>query len=154
MTRSVRSGRAVAVVAAALAVLLTSGCAREFGPGEGGPGRAPQAEDTSAQSARDKLELQRQDPCDDGDARAVWPRCARWAEEIAGTARTAAGARPDDRAVTAAAGTVTAGRDAFLARGCGPVPAPQADPGACIAALLGTREGVRGLAAALGTPGG
>lgn len=131
-----------------IALLALTGCSREFGPGERGPQVA-----TSPEAARTKLRLQLADPCYTGDARAAWPRCARWVEETAGSARSAAGALPGDAALVRSADGVGAGRDDFLGRGCGPVPAPSSDPGACIAALLATRDSVRSLATTLAVPG-
>ena len=137
-----------ALALALLAGLTLTGCSREFGPGETGPQVA-----ASPEAARTKLRLQLADPCYAGDARAAWTRCARWIEETAGSARTAVGARPDDPALVRAADGVAAGRDAFLGRGCGPVPTPSADTGACIATLTTTRDAVRALATALAVPG-
>lgn len=144
----------VRAVTTALLVLLLAGlpalasCSREFGPGEGGPVVA-----TSPEAARTKLRLQLADPCYDGDARATWTRCARWLEETAGSARTAAGAVPGDAVLVGAADGVGRGRDDFLRRGCGPTPSASADPGSCVSALTTAREQVRTLAVALGVPG-
>jgi hypothetical protein len=135
-----------ALLAGLLTVLVLAGCSSEFGSGgnEGGVATSPDA-------ARAKLSLLSQDPCNtDPDPRSTWPRCGRWVEEAASTARTAATALPGNEAITRAATGVQSGRDAFAARGCtstGPTPAP--DPGACIGALLATRTAVAGLDTAL-----
>ena len=144
-----RSHAALPAAVALLAVLVLGGCSGEFGgPPDRGAGQA-----TGSGPARSKLALQIQDPCYSGDARAEWPRCARWEEEVAGTARTAGQAAPTDRVVTAAVTEVTAGHDAFGRAGCTVArPTLPTDPGPCIAAVLQTREGVRALAPTLGVP--
>ena len=139
-----------ALVAVALAGCTLAGCSRELGPDQNGTAGESVA---TADTARTKLSLQAQDSCYTGDVRASWPRCGRWVEETAGTARTATGALPSDAAVSTAAGTVIAGRDAFTARGCtGMGSGSDPDPGQCVAALGGARTGVRALAVALGVP--
>jgi hypothetical protein len=152
--------RRASCVLAMLLALLVTGCTREFGPGETARGAsgAPGANvDATTDAARTKLSLQVQDPCYAGDARQAWPRCARWVEETASSARTAAeasGSAPADPAVVAGAAAVAAGHDAFLGRGCGTgATGAQADAGACVGALTQTRNGVRGLAQALHVPG-
>lgn len=140
------------VLALILPGALTTGCTPEFGPGETAPGGTPPPGaarvDPTADAARTKLTFQVQDPCYAGDPREAWPRCARWVEETASSARTAAGALRSDPRVLDGAGAVGAGHDAFLGRGCGTGAAP--DPDACVGALLQARDGVHGLAQALG----
>jgi hypothetical protein len=141
--------RTLTTLTALLAVLVLGGCSSEFG----GPANQSGAEATGSGPARSKLLLQIQDPCYSGDARAEWSRCARWEEEVAGTARTAGQAAPADRAVTDAVATVAAGHDAFGRAGCTVAqPTLPTDPGPCIAAVLRTREGIRALAPRLGVP--
>ncbi|MEJ2869639.1 hypothetical protein WCD74_17835 [Actinomycetospora sp. OC33-EN08] len=146
------------VVLAALVALL-AGCS-DAAPADIPAGQsseaaaAPGVENRSPDAARNKLRLALADPCyTSADPRAVWPRCGRWVEETASTARTAANARPDDPAVTAAAAGVGAARDAYVARGC-PATAPggTVDVGACVGGLVTARNAVGGLARALGSP--
>lgn len=135
-----------------LIALLGTGCSREFGPGDSA-GRTPggATAGVTAESARTKLGLQVRDPCYAGDPQQAWPRCARWVEETASSARTAADALPAQRPVTDGAAAVAAGRDAFLGRGCGTgAAAARADGAACVGALLQARDGVRTLARSLG----
>jgi len=142
-----RASAAVAAAALAGTVLLT-GCARELG---GEAGRDGPAVATSPDAARTKLRLALEDPCfTDADPRRTWPRCGRWVEETVSTARAATTALPADPAVARAAADVTAGRDAFLARGCPATgPAVPVDAGGCLGALGTTRRGVAALDAAL-----
>ena len=138
-----------AVAAAVLAgTILLTGCSRELG---GETGRDGPAQATSPDAARTKLRLALQDPCfTDADPRRTWPRCGRWVEEAVSTARAASTALPADPAITQATTEVTAGRDAFLARGCPSTgPAVPADAGGCVGALGTTRGGVAALGAAL-----
>jgi hypothetical protein len=150
--------RAVVLVAVLLGVL--AGCADSDNPasipaGQSSEAGAPGLENRSPDAAENKLRLALADPCyTDPDPRAVWPRCGRWVEETASTARTAANALPDDAAVTNAAAAVGAARDAYVARGC-PATAPggTVDVSACVGGLVAARTAVTGLAQALGSPG-
>ncbi|MDL5154587.1 hypothetical protein [Actinomycetospora termitidis] len=148
-----------AAVALALLALL-AGCGDSGNPASIPSGQsseaaaAPGVENRSPDSARNKLRLALADPCYTGpDPRAVWPRCGRWVEETASTARTAANALPQDPAVTAAAAGVGSARDAYVARGC-PATAPggTVDVSACVGGLVAARNAVGALSRALGTP--
>lgn len=147
------------LVVVALSLLLgglVAGCGHEFGPGESSSARNGPQQNLTADAARSKLELQVQDACYAGDPGQAWPRCGRWVEETASSARTAADALPNDPAIGADSRAVAAGHDAFLGRGCGTsaaASADQASAGPCVAALLQARQGVRALATALRVPG-
>lgn len=156
-----RTGRAGGGLVLALLLALLAGCSgdspADIPPGQSSGGaatRGPVVEARSPESARAKLQLAEADPCyDSPDARAVWPRCGRWVEETASTARTAASALPNDPAVAAAAAAVGAAHDGFVARGCPSTgPAVPLDVNACVGALSTARTAVGRLAAALGPP--
>lgn len=150
--------RRLAVLAAVVLGLL-AGCGdsnpASIPAGQSSEAGTPGVENRSPDAAKNKLRLALADPCyTDADPRAVWPRCGRWVEETASTARTAANALPDDAAVTNAAAGVGAARDAYVARGC-PATAPggTVDVGACVGGLVAARTAVSGLAQALGSVG-
>ncbi len=142
----------------ALAVVLLAGCAGN-GPAvvpsgqssDGAATQGPVVEARSPDSARQKLSLALADPCySSPDARAVWPRCGRWVEESASTARTAATAIPN-AAVTGAAAAVGAAHDDYVARGCpGTGPTVPLDANSCIGALTSVRAAMSRLSGALG----
>ncbi|WP_433801125.1 hypothetical protein [Actinomycetospora sp. CA-084318] len=146
------------VVLAAVALGLLAGCGNSGSPadipaGQSSAAAAPGVENGTPDAAQNKLRLALADPCyTSADPRAVWPRCGRWVEETASTARTAANALPSDPAVTAAATAVGQARDAYVARGC-PATAPGGtiDVGACVGGLVAARTAVSGLARALGS---
>jgi hypothetical protein len=149
-----------AVVLAAVLLGLVAGCGNSDNPasipaGQSSEAAAPGAENRSPDAARNKLRLALADPCyTNADPRAVWPRCGRWVEETASTARAAANVLPDNPAVTAAATAVGSARDAYVARGC-PATAPggTVDVSSCVGGLVAARAAVGGLAQALGTSG-
>ena len=157
-----RRGRVTAarglVVALLAALLLLAGCSggpADIPSGQSADGAATQgpiAEVRSPDAARTKLSLALTDPCyGSPDPRAVWPRCGRWVEESASTARTATNALPDDAAVTGAVAAVAAAHDDFVARGCpGTGPTVPLDANSCIGALMTVRAAMGRLAAALG----
>ncbi|GAA4853661.1 hypothetical protein GCM10023201_54140 [Actinomycetospora corticicola] len=146
------------VVLAAVLLGVLAGCGGTDNPasipsGQSSEAAAPGVENRSPDAARNKLRLALADPCyTSSDPRAVWPRCGRWVEETASTARTAANALPDDPAVTAAAAQVGAARDSYVARGC-PATAPggTVDVGACVGGLVTARTAVDALSRALGS---
>lgn len=155
--------RRVAVIAAVVAAVLLgvlAGCGDSGSPasipsGQSSEAASPGVENRSPDSARNKLRLALADPCyTDPDPRAVWPRCGRWVEETASTARTAANALPNDPAVTAAVAGVASARDAYVARGC-PATAPGGtiDVSACVGGLTAARTAASALARALGVAG-
>jgi hypothetical protein len=140
-----------------VAALLTAcgGSPAEIPSGQSSDGAAsqgPVVEAGTPSSARAKLGLALADPCyDSPDARAVWPRCGRWVEESASTARTAASVLPNDAAVVSAAAAVGAAHDDFVGRGCpGTGPTVPLDANSCIGALTTVRVAMGRLAAALG----
>jgi hypothetical protein len=148
-----------ALVPALLAALLVlagcSGSPADIPSGQSSGGAATQgpiAEVRSPDAARAKLSLALMDPCyASPDPRAVWPRCGRWVEESASTARTATNALPGDAAVTSAAAAVAAAHDDFVARGCpGTGPTVPLDANSCIGALTTVRAAMGRLSAALG----
>ncbi|WP_018331810.1 hypothetical protein [Actinomycetospora chiangmaiensis] len=148
-----------AVVLAAVLLGVLAGCADDnpasIPSGQSTAAAAPGAENRSSDAARNKLRLALADPCyTDPDARAVWPRCGRWVEETASTARSAANALPNDPAVTAAVAGVTNARDTYVGRGC-PATAPGGtiDVSACVGGLVAARAATSALARALGTGG-
>jgi hypothetical protein len=151
--------RAAVLVAATVALTIT-GCS------SGSPADIPSGQTTepptavqgpvneagSPQAARSKLTLALADPCySSPDPRAVWPRCGRWVEETASTARTATSALPNDAAVASAATGVGAAHDDYVARGCpGTGPTVPLNADVCIGALTTVRTAMGKLAAALG----
>ncbi len=143
-----------------LAALLTlAGCAgsgaAQIPAGQSSDNAAtqgPVVEARTPESARQKMALALADPCySSPDPRAVWPRCGRWVEESASTARTAASAIPNDAAVVGASAAVGAAHDDFVARGCpGTGPTVPLDANSCIGALITVRGAMGRLSGALG----
>lgn len=147
----------VALLVAVLPLLAScgQGSPAEIPPGQSSDNSASQGPDVEAHTpgaAHAKLALALADPCySSPDLRAVWPRCGRWVEESASTARTAASVLPNDAAVASAAAAVGAAHDDFVARGCpGTGPTVPLDANSCIGALTTVRAAMGRLSAALG----
>ena len=153
----VTAGRGL-VLGLLAALLVLAGCSSgpaDIPSGQSSDGAATQgpiAEVRSPDAARAKLSLALADPCySSPDPRAVRPRCGRWVEESASTARTASNALPADAAVTGAVAAVAAAHDDFVARGCpGTGPTVPLDANSCIGALTTVRTAMGRLSAALG----
>jgi hypothetical protein len=152
------TGLVVTLLVAVLATLLAAcgGSDADIPSGQSSDSSAAQGPDVEArtpESARAKLTLALADPCyASPDARAVWPRCGRWVEESASTARTAASVLPNNAAVTSAAAAVGAAHDDFVGRGCpGTGPTVPLDANSCIGALTTVRSAMGRLSAALGS---
>jgi hypothetical protein len=151
-----RLGAGLACLVALLAVL--AGCTDATGgSGPTAPSVSAGGPGTSRGNVVDKLDAIAKDECETQPAAQIYPRCARFAREVANVAvaaRSVATGDPEQAAVQAAAGTVDAAVDRLTRDGCllTPNQGASAGPQVCGPDLVLLQDGVRALRAAFGPP--